>query len=426
MRLATAGLCTQNGSNQQSSNAVVGTKTSLCRPCPAATYFVKRIPVFALVVLSFVLGDSVVIAQSNIKLDAQLPYTASRSNPVTYDVDFSVVVTPPYKCNKLQVWLPIPVSDHAQVIENSRLSTFPMQVAAQIGTDEVYGNRFAYFEFASPQGGQIIRHQFRITVYQLDWSIDPAKVESVSDWPASFDKFRQGDSQAVIVDERFDRLIDEIVPSRNSPIEDFAKIFDWVQENVKYDHNDASLRADSQQVLLNRRGHCSDYHSFCASLGRAMGVPTRVTYGINTFPKNSPSHCKLEAFLVPYGWVSFDVSETQKLVDLIRHSSDLDDVQKSLLSGQAMERLHKGFRDNTWYLQTRGTDYELVPPASKRVPVVRTAYIEADGVPLPEPDPANSDEQKYSWMTVHEYRANKNVTYPFSDWKSLNESIKAK
>ncbi len=64
-----------------------------------------------------------------------------------------------------------------------------------------------------------------------------------------------------------------------------------------------------------------------------------------------------------------------------------------------------GFRDNTWFLQTKGTDYDLVPKASKRVPVVRTAWIEADGVPLPEPDPADKSATAFSWMTVHDYRA---------------------
>ncbi len=369
---------------------------------------------------------SVAVAQSKFELDPLLPYQATRSNPVTYDVDFSVVVTPPYKCNKLQVWLPVPVSDNAQEIESSRLSTFPMQVEADVATEEVFGNRFAYFEFASPQGAQIIRHQFRIKVYQLDWEIDPEKVETIAAWPASFNKFRQGDTQAVVVDDRFTSLLAEIVPSRTSPIQDFAKVLDWVQENVEYDHHDASLRANAEQVLVKRRGHCSDYHSFCASLGRAMGVPTRVTYGINAFPKNSPSHCKLEAFVVPYGWVSFDVSETQKLVDTIRKAKDLDDTTRAELARLAMVRLHRGFRDNTWFLQTRGTDYELVPKASKRVPVVRTAYIEADGVPLPDPDPADKDEKAFSWMTVHEYRADKKVTYPFSDWNSLQVSIKDK
>lgn len=58
-------------------------------------------------------------------------------------------------------------------------------------------------------------------------------------------------------------------------------------------------------------------------------MPTRVTYGINPFPKASPSHCKLEAFLPPYGWVSFDVSETQKLAELIRKSPELSEAQRS-------------------------------------------------------------------------------------------------
>ncbi len=132
-------------------------------------------------------------------------------------------------------------------------------------------------------------------------------------------------------------------------------------------------------ALDKRRGHCSDYHGFCASLGRAMGNPTRVTYGINPFPKSSPSHCKLEAYLPPFGWVSFDVSETQKLIDAIKKDRSLADEKKSDLAGRGQQRLLSGFRDNTWFWQTRGTDYELSPPAAKRAAVVRTIYAEADG-----------------------------------------------
>src|SRR5215211_1183979 len=166
----------------------------------------------------------------------------------------------------------------------------------------------------------------------------------------------------------------------------------WVNANFTYDHVDASLRADSVHGLEKRHGHCSDYHSFCASLGRAMGYPTRITYGINTFPKNSPSHCKLEAYLPPYGWVSFDVSETQQLIQDIEKSPSLSKEEKTKLAKAARTRLLQGFRDNTWFLQTRGTDYELVPPAAKRVAVVRTIYAEADGTQLADPDPSNRSE----------------------------------
>ena len=69
----------------------------------------------------------------------------------------------------------------------------------------------------------------------------------------------------------------------------------------------------------------------------------------------------------------------------------------------AHRRLTSGFRDNTWYLQTRGSDYELAPKASRRVPVVRTIYAEADGKPLPDPDPANKSQTTYAWMTSHRF-----------------------
>lgn len=375
-----------------------------------------------LFVLSFVTPTHCLHAQQDTRLDPTLPYQAERLSPVTYDVDFSVVVTPPYKTKRLRVWLPIPTSDVAQEVSNSKLSSFPIAVEPQVASEPMFGNRFAYFEFDSPQGAQIVRHQFQIKVWELRWHVDPSKVTSVAQWPSTFDRYRRGDAQSVIVDERFRKVLDEIVPHRKNTVADLEDVMSWVQANFEYDHHDASLRASAEHALKKRRGHCSDYHSFCASLGRVLGVPTRVTYGINTFPKNSPSHCKLEAFLPPYGWVSFDVSETQKLVADIQKSVDIDDAKRMELIALAQERLTSGFRDNTWFLQTQGTDYDLVPAASKRVPVIRTAYIEADGVPLPEPDPADSSQQSFSWMTIHEYRADRTVPYPFTDWSTLESS----
>ena len=53
--------------------------------------------------------------------------------------------------------------------------------------------------------------------------------------------------------------------------------------------------------------------------------------------------------------------------------------------------------------------------------MVRTLYAEADGVPLPDPDPANKTQHTYSWMTAHRYTPSREVAYPFSDWRSLLE-----
>lgn len=356
-------------------------------------------------------------------LDPALPYQARKSNPVTYDVDFEVIVTAPAHTKLLKVWLPLPQTDAAQRVEEKDLATFPDPTEPRIATEKVFGNQFAYFEFARPEGAKIIRHRLKITTWELHWDVDPDRVARVERWPAGFAPYLRSD-HSVVVDDRFREAAREAVPRPHGEARDLAEAFAWVRHTMRYDHSAASLRASSEHALTTHAGHCSDFHGLCAALGRAMGYPTRVTYGINPFPKNSPSHCKMEAYLPPYGWVSFDVAETYNLVTAIGKDDALDAGKKERLIDAATERLRHGFRDNTWYLQTRGTDYELAPPASRRVPVVRTAYAEADGVPLPDPDPANPNQHTFAWMTAHRYTPDHPVTYPFKDYGSLLKTDK--
>jgi transglutaminase-like putative cysteine protease len=352
------------------------------------------------------------------ELNPDAPYTAEQSSPVTYDVDFAVVVTPPYHAGVLKVWLPLPQTDSSQTVEEKGLSTFPAQAEPKVGTEPTFGNKFAYFEFTKPEGAQMVRHQFKVTTHQLPWNVDPDKVVRVEKWPDSFAPYLRSD-QSVVVDDKLRQALKEAAPESHGPGRDMDAAMEWVETHLTYDHTQASLRASSEHALDARAGHCSDYHGLCAAFGRALGVPTRVTYGINPFPKNSPSHCKLEAYLPPYGWVSFDVADTQNLITAIKKANDLDDAKKEALVKAATARLLHGFRDNTWFLQTKGTDYDLAPPAAKRVAVVRTIYAEADGVALPDPDPANPKATGFAWMTLHKYTPDKAVTYPFKDWNSL-------
>jgi transglutaminase-like putative cysteine protease len=374
----------------------------------------RRCGVFSLV-LGLILSSPVVGAEA--ELDANLPYQARRQNPVTYDVEMVVTVAAPYHTKCLKVWLPMPQSDVGQEITPGTLSVFPMKVDPKIATEKNFGNTFAYFEFDHPEGAQVIRHTFKAKVWELEWDVNPAKVLAVKRWPAAFEPYLKSD-RAVVVDDRFERLAKEIVPERKNAADDLAAVMDWVNANMKYDHAKGSLKASSEHALTGKIGHCSDYHGLCAAFGRVLGFPTRVTYGLNAFPKNSPSHCKIEAYLPPYGWVSFDVSETQRLLAEIARA-DLDDATKEALRKAAVERLRRGFRDNTWFVQTRGTDYDLAPAAAKRVNVVRTIYAEADGVALPDPDPADPRRLEHSWMTAQRFTPDRPVPYAFKSWKSL-------
>ena len=354
-------------------------------------------------------------------LDPALPYSAERTNPVTYDVDYSVVVTAPYKTKLLRVWMPVPPSNAGQEVFGVEWSTFPTDVAPQIAAESVFGNRFAYFEFASPPGAQVIRQRLKVKVWELRWNVKPESVATVERWPSSFDPFRRSESQAVVVNDAHRELLSRIVPKRSNALNEFAAVMGYARDTFRYDHGYASLAGDSSHAIRTGAGHCSDYHGFCAAVGRALGYPTRITYGINTFPKASPSHCKLETFLPPHGWVSFDVSETQKLTAAVQADAALSDDEKKQLFDAAVDRLQSGFRDNTWYLQTVGSDYDLAPTASQRVPVVRTIYAEADGVALPDPDPSDPNEKTFAWMTTTKFTPDREVKYPFANLKSLGK-----
>jgi transglutaminase-like putative cysteine protease len=375
----------------------------------------KARPVTLIAVMVFWLLHSLACSvQADELINVSQPYSAELSNPVEWDGELIFTITAPYKTKLLRVWIPVPPSDVVQQVRSTEFFTYPVDIKPRIETEATFGNTFAYFEFPNPLGGVVITHRLTIQTHELRWNMNPDQIKTPAEWPASFTPFLRSEEQAVVADERFGELLQTIVPQRKNPLVDLEAVMTFADRNFVYDHDKASLKASSVHALDNRRGHCSDYHGFCAAAGRVMQLPTRVTYGINPFPKASPSHCKLEVFLPPHGWVSFDVSETQKLSQAIRKDAKLSESEKSRLIEDAHRRLVSGFRDNTWFLQTRGTDYDLAPRASQKVAVVRTLYAEADGRALPDPDPSSSEQTTFAWMTAHRFRSNVPAANPFS------------
>ena len=356
------------------------------------------------------------------QMDPTSPSTATKSQPAEFEMDYRIMVTPPAGTKQLRVWLPIPPSNEVQQFESIELSTFPTSVRPEVAAEPKYGNRFAYFEFNEPRGAQVIRHRFRAATHQLTWNVQPEQIEKVVQWPATFNKYLGSDA-AIAVNDELRGQLQEILPQPKQEYSDLTTAMRWLNRNMKYDHSQASLQASSTHALTQRTGHCSDYHGLCSAFGRALGYPTRVTYGMAMFPKASPSHCKLEAYLPGYGWVSYDISETQKLLKRIASDEALSDTQRQRFAEAARARLESGFRDNTWLLQTVGTDYQLAPPAAHSVNVVRTIYAEADGQPLPEPDPSDVTKHEFAWMTAQSVKTTKDVPYPFKRMETLEDWI---
>ena len=126
-----------------------------------------------------------------------------------------------------------------------------------------------------------------------------------------------------------------VVAQKSNAARDLDRVMRWVNDTMTYSHEECSLQASAIHALEKKVGHCSDYHGLCNALGRSLGYPTRIVYGINPTPQNSPSHCKLEAVIPPYGWVAFDVSETQQMTAAIRNDAKLGDAAKGRLIAAA-------------------------------------------------------------------------------------------
>jgi transglutaminase-like putative cysteine protease len=329
------------------------------------------------------------------------PPGARQSLATTYDVDFRVAVIAPANTKKLRVWLPLPTSNTCQQVFDRKLETFPRPQAPSIAIEPVFGNTFAYFEFDSPDGAQLITHRFKAQTHQLNWDVDYPSVTQPESWPESFEPFQRPDPR-LVEEEQLNQVLAEInAATENVASDRLIGAIEWVDQHLVYDHQVASLSADPMHALVHRRGHCSDYHGLCSTLARNIGFPSCVLYGLQMFDKGSPSHCKLEVFLPPYGWVRYDLSETQKLAIQVAADESLTQGERDARVAKIKARTMRGFQENTWLQVTRGVNYDLVPAAANPIHVVRTIYAEADGKPLPEPDPSNAEGNQGSWMTIH-------------------------
>ena len=367
-------------------------------------------PLIALTILALALnqGTGAELAGKG-TLDPDQPYTAKMGKGVTFDVSFDVVFTAPYGTKQAEVWLAVPTSDNTQQVEAYR--TEPAALSNQ--TEPLYHNRLVHFSYDKPQGGQIIKQSFKVTTHELRWDLDPEKAAIVKGWPESFARYLRNEEK-VVVDENARALARKIIGEEKNPVRQSRLLMSYIMKTLNYDHTTCSLEASSVWALDKKAGHCSDYHGLATALARACNIPARVTYGINPIPKNSPTHCKAEFYFAGYGWVSFDISETQKVVKKIEKDATLDDAAKGEKIKDVMDRFEKGFRDNTWYKVANGTSYPLVPATKSGTPaLVRTAVIEADGKPLQDPDPGNANLREFAWMTVTNFNPSTPVEYPF-------------
>ncbi len=334
---------------------------------------------------------------------------AERTNPVTYEISVQLVFTPPVGTKVAHVWMVKPPNDEGQEVLKFESEPMPTLEAP----DPLYGNQLVYWRLDNPEGAQVIRYRLRVRAYELRWHLQPDKVNQPD--PKGMAEWLRHETYIIVNDPRIRSLAQQLVRNASTPFEKVRRVLEYVIDTMKYSHAECSLSASALHAYTARTGHCSDYHGFSTALLRSLGFPARVTYGINPFKRRSPSHCKLEVFLPPYGWVPFDLSETDKVLETWEKAG-MDPAEKASRRAALMQWLFSGFRDNTWYRTAVGTDFPLVPAVAPNPPLIRTFYIVCDDKVLPEPDPANPNKMEFAWQEVWEVKQDRETVHPWSLW----------
>lgn len=110
----------------------------------------------------------------------------------------------------------------------------------------------------------------------------------------NFDK----DSEAVALGK-------ELATGCTSDLEVIGKVYDYVIENITYDHDEALNVAsdyvpDIDEILDTKKGICFDYASLMASMLRSQRIPTRLEVGY----AGDAYHAWITTYIEDIGWIN--------------------------------------------------------------------------------------------------------------------------
>ena len=95
-----------------------------------------------------------------------------------------------------------------------------------------------------------------------------------------------------------------VIEGSTSELEAVAKVYDFVINNVTYDHDEAenvepSYLPDVDEVLSTGKGICFDYASLMTAMLRSQGIPTRLEIG---YAKDA-YHAWISVYSRDQGWI---------------------------------------------------------------------------------------------------------------------------
>ncbi|HAK55892.1 MAG: transglutaminase domain-containing protein [Vicinamibacterales bacterium] len=250
------------------------------------------------------------------------PLSASGFDPAScrlmeFDVSYRTqIASLPRDAEDVQIWMPLPSSDHAQQISGLEIdSPLPYDVTHEAR----FGAPMLHVRSEARSGVFGLEARYHVTRRQV--GIRPGTLAG-----SDRQKYLQL-TNTVRTTPEIDMFTAEIVGSETDPYAIGRRVFDGIREILFYDSSIPGCgTGDTAWIMRHRRGKCDDYHALFMAMMVSRGVPVRWEQG---FPLPYPeggtaeagqlegdctgAHCWASFYAPEHGWVPVDVSEGDKL-----------------------------------------------------------------------------------------------------------------
>ncbi len=301
--------------------------------------------------------------------------TISEAKDRNVEVTLKFDLKEPENSREVRLWIPHPVSDENQTIEDVKIEG---NYSSQgIYREKDFGNSILYAEWKNPRENKTLTYTFQVKRKEVVKKNFPAKESSLN--KNILGKYITPTSLGPTSGKVREKA-QSIINDKKSVLAKSRAIYDWIVDNM---YRDPQIKGcgigEVERLLESFGGKCGDIHSVYVALARSVGIPAREIFGIR-IPSGKEGdmtkaqHCWAEFYLPGYGWVPVDAADVRKIM-----------LEKKLYLGEEKEyrEYYFGAVDENRIAYGTGRDLILDPPQKNgKLNYFMYPYAEADGQAL--------------------------------------------
>ncbi|MBI2252813.1 MAG: transglutaminase domain-containing protein, partial [Armatimonadetes bacterium] len=252
---------------------------------------------------------------------------SERSGIVTLKVKIDISSNP----NDVKLWMPYPVSDEYQDIEDVKIAG--NYLTSGIYREKTFGNMILYTEWMNPKEEPALTLTFKAKRKEVVRKDFPIQIENdKASLSTDLEVYLKG-SSFVPVSGKVKKLAEEVTKGKKTILEKARALYNNLIDNMERDPNVIGCgKGDVCALIDTKKGKCVDFHSVYVAMARSVGVPAREVLGIRLGKEKEENitksqHCWAEFYLPGYGWVPIDPGDVSK-IKLTKKITNLADLKE--------------------------------------------------------------------------------------------------